>query len=242
MNDEFEVRLGRALRSELDVVRAENLRFSAPTPSGLRTVKGKSSALVVVAAVAMVLAVLAVGVVFAMHRSANPSDPAAPAGAAVDSNVVAVQGALIYLPAGMRAVDASSVESDITNPYQFCFLPAGVVLGSAGCLGDHGVLVRVARTGPGHPVEPVQGSFQSACGGLPGRPTIPMLTHGTIGAKTAASIITITCGSDTASSSTYWETADRTFTVQSPYNGVAGREIAELVVLRTDLSHWAHSI
>jgi hypothetical protein len=155
----------------------------------------------------------------------------------ISQDSIDVQGAIIPIPEGWNAEDVGGPGLDPDDAYGFCLLPPGGMLHDANCLSAGGILTRVAKVLPGGQAVPLSGAFQHNCNGLM---ITPIRRSGSIGTG-AASVVTITCGSNVASSSTYWANHDRTFTIQSPYNGDRSFAVAKWVAQQVDISHWAHA-
>lgn len=239
MNETFENRLRDALREEMSVVDPRQSPPSVRRHPASRTRGRHTATLLAAAAAVAVVATAGAAVALGAHRDAPSSNAAEPQTAAAQ-NGLTVQGAQIFVPDDWTTVDASALEADITDPYRYCLLPSGVALNDTGCLDTGGILVKIAQVIPDQTVAGVQGAFQSNCGGVESNPTIPLLSEGLIGSA-HAQVVTITCGSNDAASSTYWQTDDRTLTIQSPFNGTRGYDVAAQVALKSDLTHWTHT-
>jgi len=208
-----------------------------PVPNLPGPRRSKGAPLVVAAAIALLITA-AIAMPRVLGAGPNVQQVAAQQSADVSiaPNQIQVQGAVIPVPTGWHAQDASSTDSDLTGAFRFCLLPAGTRLGQQSCLDTGGILIKVARVSAHQLTQAVQGGITPHCADAV---TVPILEPGQLGAA-KASVVTITCGSDTASSSTYWQNDDRTFTMQTTYNGDQSLSVAQFVAQQTDLSQWVH--
>lgn len=240
----FEDRLTAALETELAAINEHTVRRTSVPAAASEPYRRVIPMVTAVATVAVVALIM--GVIGAHHSTDRREQAASGASASVTDEDVSVrrdaidvQGAVIPIPRGWHAQDARSVDIDITRAYGFCVLRSGDDLSTRGCLDSGGILVRLARVESDTSAEPVQGSFQADCTETP---TVPILQRsGSIGGLVATTI-TITCGDNKESSSTYWALADRTVTVQSPFDGQRSLLAASDIAQGIDLAHWGHVI
>lgn len=239
----FKDQLRDALRNDLRLINQDSLqRPTLPPPA-----PHPQRAAVIGVAAAVVAVTMAAGIVVMLHR--NPASTVA-AGAASEvttststsaasatpavtltAGAITVQGAVIPVPHEWHTQDLT----DSSTSYQFCVLPRTMNVDPAGCLSSRGILIRIARVTDVHQAQSLTGTFEADCGKYA---TVPKLEPASVGPKPGDKI-TVSCGSRSAPSTTYWQVSDRTLTIQTPFDGT-GTETADLLVQQIDLSRWLH--
>lgn len=242
-----EDKIREELRGELREVNQHSLQQPTLSPPS-RRMAGPRRGMVIGVVAAVVAVTLAASISISALVTQQPADTntaaSSPTTAAttptpavtVSADTIRVQGAIIPVPRGWHAHQLANRSAG----YRFCVLPRDQVFNSVGCLRSAGILIRVARVIPGAQTEPLPGSFQARCGAAE---TVPKLKRASVGGR-PGNRIAVTCtsspGPDSTPSTLYWQLADRTLTIQSPFDGTA-IDTAKRLVQRIDLSRWVHS-